>query len=97
MSIDLKKVTFETPIWYKGIECRIIHLARFTRSDTGSPQWTICLVDKEYCNSWFNSDFSFENGYVGTISKVYTGNVNWEGIEKDCHISNAIEFIRDDI
>lgn len=95
MRVDLKKVTFETPIWYKGIECRITTLYRSTDSNTGKHQWTVCLVDKEYCNAWFNEGGFCVPNYERVVHKVYTGNIHWEYLEKDCHISNAIDFIRE--
>lgn len=95
--IDLHKLRCGDTIWYQGNECIIVMLRKYydlnpPRARPYEAKWTISLVDKG----------SYQEDYLGikvnsNRTPVYTGEINWEGIEHDCKISNAIDFIREPI
>ena len=97
MSVDLHKLKIGSSIWYKGTECAVTMLRKNTDPNIDYPRiktvWTISLVDK----LTYIDDFSGKTNITLDPKRlyVYTGEVFWETIEKDCFISNAIDFIRE--
>ena len=93
MKVNLDKVNFETPIWYKETECRVVHLSKVCNPNADyKMQWTIALVDKEYAE-YLKKSTSYRKKHL-KMPTVYTCVCDWECIEADCWISNAIDFIR---
>jgi len=97
MPVDLHKLNIGSSVWYTGIECAVTMLRKNTDPNIDYPDiktvWTISLVDM----------FSYKEEFSGKTditldpnrTYVFTGEVIWETLEKDCAVSNAIDFIRE--